>query len=1088
MRRLRWGLVAAVALISCVPEITVAPPEPGTVTVTVASATILQGATTQATANAVDSRGRPLTNEPRTWSTSAPLIATVSASGVVTGVAPGTANISASVLGRSGSVSVTITPAVASVTLAPTVDTTSYADTVRFVATPRDASGTPIPGRTVTWDIAAGAPLASVNTTGLVTPTIQNDTVTRTVTVRATADGIAGTASLLLTKVPVDTVVMSTNAVSRTSGATVQLTATPRSAAGNTLTQRPIVWATSNAAVATVNAAGLVTAVAAGTATVTATTEGKVGSTVVTVTNTPVASVDVVLPGQLDVPGFVLGTGRQQQVLAVLRDASGSVVTGRTVTWTSETPGIASVSATGLVSAVAISGGTNIRATSEGVTGQIGVTLGNPVNSIVAPGALTLSSVQTTSLAATVRDAANVTLTNRVVTATSSDTTIVSVDSLVLSSTGGVANLAVRGRSTGSASIIVRSEGRADTTAVTVNAPVVAFVTFEGIFNLSSNLTVGLNQTHQILATPRDASSNAIPGRTMTWTSSNPAAVTVSSLGVVTGVAAGSSLITATVDGVSATRTFATQNPVSSIVTSVTNDTLTEGQLLNVTVTPRDAALVTLSNRPFTVESSDTTVATAVVTGLNTIRITAVALGTATITVRSEGVSANISIRVAEPPVASVVLSSPSTSVMRGQTVQYTATLRDAANNVLTGRTVTWSSENSAIATVSSTGVVTGVGVGSTTIRATSEGIQGTRAITVTTDVNSVVVTPSTFTLNAAGATQQLTADPRNAANVSLTARTVTWSSLNTAVATVSASGLVTAVANGSTTIRATVEGVIGQATATVNITVNPCTPTAYTLGATINGQVTTSDCLFETNFWEDRFSFTRASSAYITFPVTPTGGSVDLITYTTQNSAGTSTPYFWTRFSSAGTATRLFGSGTFIFAVGNATTPPVNYSLSSSVATTVPPACQSLFTIIGSGINIGSSWDATSCLRLGKREGRFRVRLNAGQQITVGMSSTIDTYLELWATNADTVTTQVAFDDDTGGGPNGTNSLMTYTASSGGFFEIKATHFSSTAQTGTYTLTIGTSPISIMAPSLLSPDLNMGAPLMSPARHRGRQ
>jgi trimeric autotransporter adhesin len=73
------------------------------------------------------------------------------------------------------------------------------------------------------------------------------------------------------------------------------------------------------------------------------------------------------------------------------------------------------------------------------------------------------------------------------------------------------------------------------------------------------------------------------------------------------------------------------------------------------------------------------------------------------------------------------VLSTPDSSLIQFDTVQVTAVLRDAANNVLTGRTITWSSSNApAIATVSSSGEVAAVGIGSATITATSEGVSQT--------------------------------------------------------------------------------------------------------------------------------------------------------------------------------------------------------------------------------------------------------------------------------------------------------------------------------------------------------------------------
>ena len=77
-------------------------------------------------------------------------------------------------------------------------------------------------------------------------------------------------------------------------------------------------------------------------------------------------------------------------------------------------------------------------------------------------------------------------------------------------------------------------------------------------------------------------------------------------------------------------------------------------------------------------------------------------------------------------PVATVSVSPASSTMLVGATVQLSATTRDANNNVLTGRVVTWASANPGVASVNSTGLVTGVGAGSTTITATSETKTGT--------------------------------------------------------------------------------------------------------------------------------------------------------------------------------------------------------------------------------------------------------------------------------------------------------------------------------------------------------------------------
>src|SRR5437879_979584 len=166
--------------------------------------------------------------------------------------------------------------------------------------------------------------------------------------------------------------------------------------------------------------------------------------------------------------------------------------------------------------------------------------------------------------------------------------------------------------------------------------------------------------------------------------------------------------------------------------------------------------------------------------------------------------------------VASVTVTPPAPTVVVAGTVQLTATTKDANGSVLTGRVVTWASGTPAVATVSATGLVTGVAQGQATITATSEGQQGTAAVTVMlAPVSSVTVTPNPATVQI-GQTLQLTATLKDANQNVLTGRVVTWASGNTGVATVSSTGLVTGVAQGQATITAASEGKHGTAAVTV--------------------------------------------------------------------------------------------------------------------------------------------------------------------------------------------------------------------------------------------------------------------------------
>ena len=207
----------------------------------------------------------------------------------------------------------------------------------------------------------------------------------------------------------------------------------------------------------------------------------------------------------------------------------------------------------------------------------------------------------------------------------------------------------------------------------------------------------------------------------MTWTSSNTAVATVSSTGLVTAVANGSATITATTaDGSNktATCTVTVNIPVPStgISLSHTSATLTaQGQTLQLsaTITPDNA-----TDKSVTWTSSNTAVATVTNTGL----VTAVANGSATLTATTADGSnktATCTVMVSIPiPATGISLNQTSaTLTSKGQTVQLTASVTPSN---ATNKSVTWTSSNLSVATVSNTGLVTAVANGSATITVTT--------------------------------------------------------------------------------------------------------------------------------------------------------------------------------------------------------------------------------------------------------------------------------------------------------------------------------------------------------------------------------
>jgi hypothetical protein len=192
----------------------------------------------------------------------------------------------------------------------------------------------------------------------------------------ASAGLLSDTSSVTVTTTPppvagVNAVEVAPTTASVVANATFQLHATTRDASGNELTGRTISWTSNNTAAATVNGSGLVTGIAPGNAVISATSEGKTGTSAITVTTVPVATVELA-PSTATV-----NQGSSQQLSVTLRDANGAALTGRSVTWSSSATGVATVSSSGLVQAIG-AGGATITAMSEGKSGTMSVTVPPP--------------------------------------------------------------------------------------------------------------------------------------------------------------------------------------------------------------------------------------------------------------------------------------------------------------------------------------------------------------------------------------------------------------------------------------------------------------------------------------------------------------------------------------------------------------------------------------------------------------------------------------------------------------------------------------------------------------------------------------
>lgn len=301
-----------------------------------------------------------------------------------------------------------------------------------------------------------------------------------------------------------------------------------------------------------------------------------------------------------------------------------------------------------------------------------------------------------------------------------------------------------------------------------------------------------------------------------TWSSTNAGTLTVTQGGVVSAVAAGNATITATIRGASGSVVIVvSQVPVASVSVTPPNVSVEIGEVSSLVATTRDANGATLTGRSITWTSGNPSIVSVSQTGT----ITGVAEGgPVQVSASTEGRSGSSQVTVVRAVVATISISPATVSLGVGATAQMQATLRDARGAALSGRVVTWTTSNTAVATVSATGAVTGVALGGpVTITATGEGRSATAQVTVVPPpVASLTIGPSTAAV-IVGGSAPLFATTRDAAGNTLTGRVVTWTSSDPSLVSVSAGGVVSGVAlGGPVTVTATSEGKVATSRVTV--------------------------------------------------------------------------------------------------------------------------------------------------------------------------------------------------------------------------------------------------------------------------------
>jgi uncharacterized protein YjdB len=516
-----------------------------------------------------------------------------------------------------------------------------------------------------------------------------------------------------------------------------------------------------------------------------------------------------------------------------------------------------------------------------------------------------------------------------VITAVYSDgsTKDVSSSSTVTSSAAAyvsVSGTTLTGVHPGTATITATYQGKTATATVTVVDTTLQSISIQTVAPVPVGQTVNLVATGVFAdGSKQDVTSQA------TWTSSAPTIASVgdtaTTKGQVTGVAAGTVTVTATIQ--TSTGPVSGTVQITVVAKKITSIGITPAQpILQKGVTQAFKATAVYDDnstgdvtQQATWSTDDASVLSVVATGATAGLATAKAAGSTTITATVGAVSGQTSVRVTAPPLTSITVNPATATMSVNTTRQFTAqgTYADSSTADLTD-SVTWSTGLASVISVSNAagtrGLVTALAVGTDNVIASMSGIVGMATVTVSViPLVSIAVTPNPLTLP-----QNLTLLLKATAtygdqSTQDVTTSATWTVADSSVATVgnlgTAAGQVTGLkANSSTTVTATLSGKSGSATVNViaptltSITVTPATATisagdtqAFTATGTYQGSTTGVDITTQVTWSSSNIAVAQVSNAAGTNGVasgltSPARGNTVTITAALNGVQGTAT------------------------------------------------------------------------------------------------------------------------------------------------------------------------------------------------------
>ncbi len=771
--------------------------------------TVNIGQTLQLTIICKDQNKNTITCPTLTWINSVPSVATVSPTGLITGVATGMTLMvvqKGSVASNPVNVTVISTSALASITISPVSPTINANQTVQLSATCRGQNNNTITCPTLHWWSYDTTKATVDYYSGLVTGIAEG-----TADIVAFLDQVTSNASHITVNPSTLTsiTIYIFDALIPVNG-TEQLTIVCKDQNNNTITCPTLTWSSDPGSIVTISPTGLVTAIAPGNTNIMASV-GNVASNTISITvPSPTLSLIAITP-----TSSLVDVGRTVQLSTTCKDQYNNTMACPSLYWWSYNTDKATVDYySGLVTGIS-PGIANIVAFLGSVTSNqshITVTSMTPILSSIeiSPTSPSINMGSTVQLSATCKDQYNNVMICPTLHWWSYHTAQATVDY-----NSGL----VTGISPGTADIVAfldQITSNQSHIAVTTQTPILTMIT---IAPTSQSINIG--QAVQLSVTCKDQNNNVMTCPTMTWISSDTSKATVNSSGIVTGVAIGPTNITASVGNITSNASLTivtTQIPtLTTIEISPTSRLIDIGQTAPITPICKDQNNNIITCPTLVWTSSDTSKVTINSSGI----VTGVATGSTNITASANGVTSNTSlITVTTSPVLTIIEITPtSRSINVGQTTSLIPTCKDQNNNVMSPcQTLTWSSNDTSKATVNSFGIVTGIATGAANITATANGVTSNISLIIvgiqTSILTTIEITPISKTLLLGDTIQLIPVCKDQNNNAIYPCPTMTWSSSNVSKAIVNQGGLVTGIEIGTTNITASANNITSNSSA----------------------------------------------------------------------------------------------------------------------------------------------------------------------------------------------------------------------------------------------------------------------------------